>query len=150
MRQNLLILWIAWWIGATLLSLGLLLLNSFRLRRVARRMDEVERLSLPTLREELLWAALVIVPGAVCMGSILVLLPAGHTARALLVEAIFGLVMLLGLAMLIKNGLAPTDSIGLYPATPDSAPASEPEDTILAEEVEYEQRRLRLRSGPMV
>lgn len=150
MGHTLLILWIAWWIGATLLSLGLLLLNSFRLRRVARQMDEVERLALPTLREELLWAVLVIAPGAVCLGSILFLLPAGHTARALLVEAVFGLIMLLGLAMLIKNGLAPTDSIRLYPATPDTTAAPEPEDTILAEEVEYEQRRLRLRSGPMV
>ena len=150
MRLYLVILWTAWWIGATLLALGLLLLNIFRRRRVARKMDEIERSALPTLREELLWAALVLAPGAVCLGIMLLLLPAGHTARSLLVAAVLGLFMLLGLAMLIRNGLAPTDTIRLYPETPDTAAASESEDVGQLQEIEFEQQRLRLRSGPMV
>ena len=149
MGHYLVMLWIAWWVGATLLALGLLLLNVFRRRRVARKMDEVERSALPTLREELAWVVLVVVPGAVCLGIMLLLLPAGHTARSLLVVAVLGLFMLLGLAMLIKNGLAPTDMIRLYPETPDSAAASEPEQAREFQEIEFEQR-LRLRSGPMI
>lgn len=149
MGHYLVILWIAWWIGAALLAFGLLLLNAIRRRRVARKMDEIERSALPTLREELTWAALVVVPGALCLGVMFLLLPAGHTARLLLVEVVLGLFMLLGLAMLIKNGLAPTDRIRLYPEAPDSAAASEPEQARELQEIEFEQR-LRLRSGPLV
>lgn len=150
MGYYLAIWWTAWWIGATLLSLGLLLLNVLRRQRFARKMDEVERSALPTLREEVLWAVLVLVPGAVCLGIMLLLLPAGHTARSLLVGVVLGLFMLLGLAMLIKNGLAPTDTIRLYPAMPDSAAASEPEQAAERQEIEFAQQRLRLRSGPRI
>jgi len=35
--------WSIWWIGATLLAIGLMLLNSFRRRRLALKLDEIER-----------------------------------------------------------------------------------------------------------
>ena len=140
--------WSIWWIGAALLALGLILLNGFRRRRLALKLDEIERAALPTLREELLWAALVLFPGGLCLGIMFLLLPAGHTARSLLMALVVGLFMLLGLAMLVKNGLAPTDTIRLHPATPDSA-AAEPDQAGKFQEIEFEQR-LRLRSGPMI
>lgn len=148
MGYYLAIWWSIWWAGATLLALGLMLLNAFRRRRLALKLDEIERAALPTLREEILWAALVLFPGGVCLGIMFLLLPAGHTARSLLMAVVVGLFMLLGLAMLLKNGLAPTDTIHLHPATPDPA-ASESEQAGKLQEIEFEQR-LRLRSGPMI
>lgn len=140
--------WSIWWIGATLLAVGLILLNFFRRRRLALKLDEIERAALPKLREEILWAALVLFPGGICLGMMFLLLPAGHTARSLLMALVVGLFMLLGLAMLLKNGLAPTDTIRLHPEMPDSA-ASEPDQAEKFQEMEFEQR-LRLRSGPMI
>lgn len=148
MGYYLTIWWSIWWIGATLLAVGLIQLNVFRRRRLALKLDEFERAALPKLREEILWAALVFFPGGICLGIMFLLLPAGHTARSLLLALVVGLFMLLGLAMLLKNGLAPTDTIGLHLATPDSA-ASEPEQAEKFQEIEFEQR-LRLRSGPMI
>lgn len=127
-----------------LLTLGLVLLNVFRRRRIARAADEGERIILPTLREDLLWGALVVAAGGAGLGVILWLLMGAHTARSLLVAAICGLMMLLGLVMLLKNGLAPTDVLRLE----DAAPASElPVEALDEDERAFEQAQWGLYRG---
>jgi hypothetical protein len=129
-----------------LLTLGLILLNVVRRRRLARAGEESEPASLPSLREDVLWGVLVLLGGGVGMGVILGLLEGFHTARALLAAVVLGFVMLFGLAMLLRNGLAPTDVLHLDASAPETADAAE--ESVL-EDMAYEQQRLRLGSGPL-
>ncbi len=112
MAYQLTILWLAWWAGAALITLGLVILNARR-RRSAQTGDEKAQAALPTLRDDLTWGALILLGGGIGLGVILWLLKDGHTSRGLLAAAIFGPIMLLGLLMLLKNGLAPTDVLRL-------------------------------------
>ncbi len=134
MANQLMILWVAWWAGATLLTLGLIVLNARRRKRIIRSGDEATRMALPTWRDDLLWGALAVVGGGVGTGVLLLLLRDGHTARGVLASAIFGMIMLLGLLMLLKNGLAPTDVVRLEAQEPLGTPAH---DTAEAEPVEW-------------
>ncbi len=113
MAYQLTILWVVWSVGAVFITVGLIVLNIYRRRRMARAGDETPQSALPTLRDDLAWGALVLLAGGVGLGINLWLLRDGHTARVFLVSAVFGLVMLLGLLMLLKNGLAPTDVLRL-------------------------------------
>ncbi len=113
MGNELMTLWVVWWVGATLLTLGLIVFNVRRRRRIARSGSEESRRTLPTWREDALWGALTVVGGGVGLGVLLLLLRDGHTARGFLAAAIIGLIMLLGLLMLLKNGVAPNDVLRL-------------------------------------
>jgi len=124
MKQQLPIWWAAWWLGTILLALGLVAMNVARRRRLARSADVSMQAALPTLREDVLWGALVLLGGGGGLGIILWLLLGAHTARSLLAAIVFGLMMLLGLAMLLKNGLAPTDVLQLD-GEPEEATAAE-------------------------
>ncbi len=146
MKYHLPIWWTVWWIGAMLLTLGLILLNVVRRQRLARAGEKPEPASLPSLREDLLWGMLVLLGGAVGMGVILWLLEGFHTARALLAAVVLGFVMLFGVAMLLRNGLAPTDVLPLDAPASETAEAA---DESALEEIAYEQQRLRLGSGPL-
>lgn len=106
-------MWVAWCAGALLLALGLIVLNARRRRRISRSGDEATRDALPTWREDLFWGGLILMGSILGTAVNLFLLKDGHTARALLVSAIFGMMMLLGVLMLLKNGLAPTDVLRL-------------------------------------
>jgi hypothetical protein len=146
MRYELPIWWLLWWFGATMLSLVFLLLNARR-RRSLTSNPEAVGVSLPTVREDLLWAGLVILGGAGGIGIILLFLAGAHTARALMVAAIFGMVMLLGLVMLLKNGLAPTDSIRLDASEtgwPDNLDEENPDDL---DPLQISQKHLRIRTN---
>jgi hypothetical protein len=122
MAQQLMIWWVAWWVGATLLALGLIVLGVRRRRRIARTGDELTVMGLPTWRDDLLWGGLTALGGGACLGVLLLLLREGHTARGFLVSAVFGLLMLLGLLKLLKNGLAPTDVLRLDVQEPTEPP----------------------------
>ena len=140
--------WVAWWLGATLLALALILLNLRRRRPLAlasRRMAII----LPTLREDLAWGALVVGVGAVTQGLVLWLMNGGHTARALLVVAFCGLLMLLGLVMLLRNGLAPTDTIWRDPGEIEEAEKGELsfEEYNDVNPLEISQKHLSIRTG---
>src|SRR6185437_12704047 len=114
MAHEVILLWLAWWGGATLLTLGWIILNARRRRRLTHAgKDELALIGLPTWRDDLLWGALVMVGGGIGLGVNLFLLKDGHTALGILSSSIFGLMMLLGLLMLLKNGLAPTDVLRL-------------------------------------
>jgi hypothetical protein len=113
MGNELMTLWVAWWVGATLLTLGLIVFNVRRRRRIARSGTEESLRTLPTWREDALWGALAVVGGGVGLAVLLLLLRDGHTARGFLAAAIIGLIMLLGLLMLLKNGVAPNDVLRL-------------------------------------
>ena len=126
MANQLMILWVAWCAGAVLLTLGLIALNARRRQRISRSGDEETRMALPTWRDDLLWGALVLVGGGIGTGVLLLLLRDGHTARGILVSAIFGMIMLLGLLMQLKNGLAPTDVVRLEPQEPLDAAEAKP------------------------
>ncbi len=130
MKQQLPIWWTVWWAGAVLLALGLIALNVVRRRRLARGADTSTQAALPTLREDVLWGGLALLGGGAGLCVILWLLIGAHTARALLAAAIFGLLMLLGLVMLLKNGLAPNDVLQLDDAEPgeDMAAEAEPQE----------------------
>lgn len=117
--------WIAWCACAALLAAGLVVLSMVRRRHLARTGDEATRAVLPTWRDDLAWGGLVLLGGGVGLGVILGLLVDGHTARGILAAAVFGLVMLLGLAMLLKNGLAPTDVLRLDVEDSVNSPAPE-------------------------
>ncbi len=126
MGNELMTLWVAWWVGAALLTLGLFGFNVRRRRRLARSGAEESLLSFPTWREDALWGAVPVVGGGVGLGVLLLLLRDGHTARGFLAAAIIGLIMLLGLLMLLKNGIAPNDVLRLdqdplASAAPDAA-----------------------------
>ena len=129
LRSELPIWWAAGLAGATLLVLCLIALNARR-RRGMLPEDEATRAALPTLREDVLWGALVLVSGGAGLPVIFWLVANWHTARALLAGAIFGCLMVLGLVMLLKNGLAPTDILRLDEAEPEAAeaPASSPDE----------------------
>ncbi len=133
-RPGLPIWWAAWWIGATLLAPGVIALNVLRRRRMALAEDEAMRAALPTVREDVLWGLLVLMGGGAGMGLVFWLLASWHTARALLAAAIFGLIMLLGLVMLLKNGLAPTDVLLLDETEPEAAGSFAPSPEEMAEE----------------
>lgn len=129
LRSELPIWWSVWWVGATLLVLCLIALNTRRRRSATLTEDAATRAALPTLREDALWGALVFVGGGTGVAVIFWLVTNWHTARALVAGAIFGLLMLLGLVMLLKNGLAPNDILRLdeEPETAEAA-ASSPEE----------------------
>jgi len=146
MRNHLLIWWTVWWAGAALLVLGLVLFNNIRRRHLARAGEKAAAPSLPSLREDVLWGVVVLIGGAVGMGVILWLLAGLHTARALVVAVFLGFVMLLGVAMLLRNGLAPTDVLHLDTPAPEAADAAEEQ---ALEEIAYDQQRFRLGSGPL-
>lgn len=146
MRYQLPIWWMIWWFGATIVSLAFLVLNARRRRSLAYSPETVG-MTLPTLREDLLWAGLVILGGAGGIGIIYLFLAGAHTARALMAAAIFAMVMLLGLAMLLKNGLAPTDSIRLNvdEATwPQDLGEDDPDDL---DPLQISQKHLRIRTS---
>jgi hypothetical protein len=148
MRTQLPIWWTCWWLGGTALTLIFLLVNVYRRRRLANEPEAIG-LALPTLRENLLWAALVVLGGAGGMAIILPLLPGAHTARALTVAVIFGLGMLLGLVMLIKNVLAPTDAIRLDASQTiwDDPPDLDDPDDLDPMQISQKHLRIRTNSG---
>ena len=141
MGHELAILWGAWWAGATLLSLGLIVLSMQRRRRISRAGDEAAQAALPTWRDDLLWGALTVLGGGFGLGVILLLLKDGHTARGLLASAIFGMIMLLGLLMLLKNGLAPNDVLRLEAEEPTKTPSLEAPDGEGVERLKYHKAR---------
>lgn len=130
MGYQLTVWWVIWWAGAALLILGWVVLNARRRRRLARSGDEATQAALPTWRDDLAWGALTVLGGGAGLGVILFLLKDGHTARGLLAAAIFGLIMLLGLLMVLKNGLAPTDVLRLdVVGSAETPPFDAPETT---------------------
>ncbi len=139
MAHELVILWLAWWGGATLLTLGWIVLNARHRRRITHAgKDELALIGLPTWRDDLLWGALVVVGGGIGLGVNLFLLKDGHTARGILSSSIFGLIMLLGLLMLLKNGLAPTDVLRLDVQEPLDTPLSGASDGEPLERLNYQ------------
>jgi hypothetical protein len=135
-----------WWFGATILSLAFLMINARR-RRSLTYSPEAVGMTLPTLREDLLWAGLVILGGAGGIGIILLLLTGAHTARALMVAAIGGMVMLLGLVMLLKNGLAPTDAIRLNTDETNWLQDRDQDDPDDLNPLQISQKHLRIRTS---
>ena len=126
MAHEVILLWLAWWGGATLLTLGWIILNARHRRRLTQSgKDDLALVGLPTWRDDLLWGALVMVGGGIGLGVNLFLLKDGHTARGILASSIFGLIMLLGLLMLLKNGLAPNDVLRLDAQEPPDSPLSD-------------------------
>src|SRR5262249_15468962 len=83
--------WTLWWAAAGALALALIGANLWRRRTLAHTGNSPE-VALPTLREDLLWATLVLVGGAVGLGATLWLVSGYHTARALFVAAFVALV----------------------------------------------------------
>jgi hypothetical protein len=146
MRYQLPIWWMIWWFAATILALVFLAVNVQR-RHSLTNSPEAAGLVLPGLREDLLWAGLVIFGGAGGIGIILLFLIGAHTARALMVAAIFSMVMLLGLVMLLKNGLAPTDSIRLDAKETNWLENLEPEDQEDFDPLRISQKHLRIRTN---
>ncbi len=146
MRYQLPMWWMLWWFAATVLALVLLLLNVRRRRSLANSPETVG-LALPTMREDLLWSALVVFGGSLGIGIILIFLGGAHTARALMVAAIFAMVMLLGLVMLLKNGLAPTDAIRLDANEAGWPEDLEPEAPDDLDPLQISQKHLRIRTG---
>ncbi|HLW00676.1 MAG TPA: hypothetical protein VKT82_18610 [Ktedonobacterales bacterium] len=142
MAHEVLILWLAWWGGATLLTLGWIVLNARRRRRISHAGDdELALIGLPTWRDDLLWGALVVVGGGVGLAVNLFLLKDGHTARGILASSIFGLIMLLGVLMVLKNGLAPTDVLRLDAQEPPDALSPDATDSELLERLKYQNAR---------
>lgn len=137
MADQLKIWWVAWWVVAALLTLGFIVLSVQRRRRIRRSGDEAMRAVLPTWRDDLLWGALTVLGGGVGLGMLLFLLKDGHTARGILASAVFGLVMLLGLLMLLKNGLAPTDVLRLDVDEPLGTPGLEPPEGEAQDRLNY-------------
>lgn len=128
MAYAVMIWWVAWCGGAVVFSLGLIVLNARRRRRISRAgKDDLALIGLPTLRDDLIWGALVVGGSIVGLGVNLFLLKDGHTARGILSSSIFGLIMLLGLLMLLKNGVAPNDVLRLDVQELPAAPASDGE-----------------------
>lgn len=146
MRYQLPTWWMLWWFAATILSLVLLLVNARRRRSLAHNPETVG-LALPTLREDLLWSGLVLFGGALGMGTIVLFLGGAHTARALMAAAIFAMVMLLGLVMLLKNGLAPTDAIRLDANEAGWPENLDPEDQDDLDPLRISQKHLRIRTS---
>ncbi len=137
MGHELTVLWLAWWVGAALLTLALIVLNAQRRRRITHADKELPSVALPTWREDALWGVLVVVGGGVGLAVNLFLLQDGHTARGILASAIFGLIMLLGLLMLLKNGLAPTDVLRLDVQERPETPPREAADGESPERLHY-------------
>jgi hypothetical protein len=139
MAHELVIWWLAWWGGATLLTLGWIVLNARRRKRLAHAgQDELAVVGLPTWRDDLIWGSLVVLGGGFGLAVNLFLLKDGHTARGVLSSSIFGLMMLLGLLMLLKNGLAPNDVLRLDVQEAPDTPASEAASAEALERLHYQ------------